>query len=157
MSTLQRRCTIVLFVLAHQPNSSNKFGYWLHSLRKASGKTQREVATAAGIDFTYLSKLEHGKDPAPSEELIERLARVLDVPPEHLLAAAGKVPARVRQRIDQNPRFALLLKRLAESDEAALDRHYRLARVQPFGLASPTTHPQMVDVKLRRQASRRTR
>jgi len=143
--------------LAHQPNSTNKFAYWLQSLRKASGKTQREVAAAAGIDFTYLSKLEHGKDPAPSEELIERLARVLDVPAEHLLAAAGKVPARVRQRIDQSPRFALLLKRLAESDDATLDRHYRLARVQPFGLASPHTDPQPGEIKLRRQTVRRTR
>ncbi len=102
----------------------------MQSLRKAKGKTQREVAAAAGIDFTYLSKLEHGKDPAPSEDLINRLALVLEVPAEYLQAAAGKVPSTVRRRVDENPRFALLLKRLAESDDAILDRHYRLAGVK---------------------------
>jgi transcriptional regulator with XRE-family HTH domain len=117
--------------LDNQPNSNNnRFGYWVQSLRKAKGKTQREVAVAAGIDFTYLSKLEHGKDPAPSEDLIKRLALVLEVPAEYLQAAAGKVPSQVRQRVDQSPRFALLLKRLAESDDAILDRHYRLAGIK---------------------------
>jgi hypothetical protein len=32
--------------------------------------------------------------------------------------------------VDQNPRFALLLKRLAESDDTILDRHYRLAGIK---------------------------
>lgn len=122
--------------LTSQPNSSSeRFGYWLQSLRKAQGKTQREVADAAKINFTYLSKLEHGKDPAPSEDLIERLAVVLEIPAEQLLAAAGKIPLRVRRRVDENPRFALLLKRLADSDDNALDRYYRMAGVASLKIA----------------------
>jgi transcriptional regulator with XRE-family HTH domain len=108
---------------------SHRFGYWVQSLRKAKGKTQREVAAAAGIDFTYLSKLEHGNNPAPSEDLIMRLAGILDVSDDYLLAAAGKVPLQVRQRMDRDPRFALLLRRLADADDATLDKHYRLAQV----------------------------
>ncbi len=144
--------------MASQPNpSADKFGYWLRSLRKASGKTQREVAASAGIDFTYLSKLEHSKDPAPSEELIVRLARVLEVPSDQLLAAAGKVPASVRKRIDQSPRFALLLRRLAEADNASLDKHYRLAHIREFDLAAHAmddAQPQRAGSTIRRRSNR---
>lgn len=145
--------------LGNQPNIpvNNRFGYWVQSLRKAKGKTQREVAAAAGIDFTYLSKLEHGKDPAPSEDLIARLAQVLEVPAEYLQAAAGKIPSQVRRRVDQNPRFALLLKRLAESDDSALDRYYRLAGVKDLKPPSPEPEPASGLLDRKRRPVRRSK
>lgn len=76
------------------------FGQHLRQLRKAKGVTQRELAEKAGIHFTYLSKLETGVMPAPSEKTILALANVLDADIDELFGAAKKIPSYLLERID---------------------------------------------------------
>lgn len=94
------------------------FGRRLRHLRHAAGLTQAALATAAGIDHTYLSKLECGAIEPPSERTVVRLAeRVgLDRPDELLalrddmLLLAGKIPADVRAIILAHPEACRLLR-----------------------------------------------
>jgi transcriptional regulator with XRE-family HTH domain len=69
------------------------FGEKLRQLRKGKMLTLRALAEAAGVDFTYLSKIENGKAGyLPGVDTIRNLARVLAVDPLDLLALADKVP-----------------------------------------------------------------
>jgi transcriptional regulator with XRE-family HTH domain len=53
-------------------------GEAVREIRKARGRTMRDVAEGAGIDWGYLSKIENGRKGA-SSETIDRLAKTLDV------------------------------------------------------------------------------
>lgn len=39
-----------------------RFGEALHDLRRKHGVSQRELAVKTGLDFTYVSKLENGRN-----------------------------------------------------------------------------------------------
>jgi transcriptional regulator with XRE-family HTH domain len=56
----------------------------LRRLRHAKGISQEELAYAAGVNRTYLSKLEKGAS-YPGLEIIAKLATVLEVEPAELL------------------------------------------------------------------------
>ena len=51
----------------------------------------RRLAGRAGVEPSYLSKIERGDQPPPSEDTIRALARELDEDPDVLLALGGKV------------------------------------------------------------------
>ena len=68
------------------------FGQKMRALRRAAGVTQRELAKQVGVDFSYVSKLENGRLPAPAAETIVRFAQILDCTTEDLLAAGQKMP-----------------------------------------------------------------
>ena len=70
-----------------------KFGVRLRELRKQTGMNQRVVAERAGINFTYLSKIESGVMLPPSEELIIKLAKILNADKDELVTLAGKFPS----------------------------------------------------------------
>ncbi|MBI4282896.1 MAG: helix-turn-helix domain-containing protein, partial [Chloroflexi bacterium] len=57
---------------------TRKFGTRLKELREQAGLSQRELADKVGVNFSYLSKIESGATPPPSEKVILRLAEVLD-------------------------------------------------------------------------------
>jgi len=101
------------------------FGETLRNLRRQAGLTQRDLAAVVGIDFTYLSKLENDRDAPPGDETIRRLAGAFKSDPEVLLAAAGKMPRELKQRATKDPRFAMLLRRLADLPEDRLDDVYK--------------------------------
>ena len=92
------------------------FGEYLRGLRKRAGLSQRELAARAGIDFTYLSKIENGRVDPPAEETLRALARVLDADAEALLARARKMPRDLKQLVAQGTaEKALLLRRIAQT------------------------------------------
>jgi transcriptional regulator with XRE-family HTH domain len=68
------------------------FAKLLQDKRRSAGITQRRLAEQAGVDFSYISKMENGHLPPPSAETIERFAGILGCPAEELLAGAGKLP-----------------------------------------------------------------
>lgn len=69
------------------------FGERLREIRREKGLTLREVAERAGIDFTYLSKIENGRIPyTPAVETIRQLADTLKVDSIELLTLANKLP-----------------------------------------------------------------
>ena len=90
------------------------FGERIRELRKASGLTQREFADQLGIDFTYVSKIENGRiEIPPSEQLITRMAALLKVDADELLALAGQFDHRELQKIvAETPEVGALLRRL---------------------------------------------
>lgn len=68
-----------------------QFGSYIRELRKQRDLSLRQLAEDAGIDFTYLSKVETNKIPPPSEEAIVRLADALGADVDELLSLARKV------------------------------------------------------------------
>jgi transcriptional regulator with XRE-family HTH domain len=77
---------------------SNKiFGTQLRELRKKAGLTLRELAEKVNVNFTYLSKIENGALPPPSEKVIRHLAEVLDYDKDELLALAGIIPSDIAE------------------------------------------------------------
>lgn len=69
------------------------FGTRIRELRLERGLTQRELAERAGVDVTYLSKIENDRlEHAPSIKAIQDLARALEVDELELMALANKVP-----------------------------------------------------------------
>ena len=70
----------------------NDFGTVLREKRRAAGLSQRQLADRAALDFSYISKLENGRLPAPAADTAVRLAVILGCPAEDLLSAARKMP-----------------------------------------------------------------
>ena len=61
-----------------------RFGTTVRALRLAQGRTQAELAQAAGISTVYLSHLERGYR-GPSLQAVIRLAGALDLRPSTLV------------------------------------------------------------------------
>jgi HTH-type transcriptional regulator, competence development regulator len=76
---------------------TEKFGVKLRELRKQVGMTQRELAERVNIDFTYLSKIENGVMPPPSEKVILQLAEALNADKDELIILAGRVPSDIAE------------------------------------------------------------
>ncbi len=68
------------------------------------GYSVRQLAARIGIEPSYLSKIERGQQPPPSEQSIASLARELDEDPDMLLALAGKVSSDLTEIIRRHPR-----------------------------------------------------
>ena len=74
-------------------NNKDSFNKKLRELRERSGLSQSELANRVGVSFTYLSKIENGVKPPPSEKVILKLAEVLNCDKDDLMFSAGKVPS----------------------------------------------------------------
>ena len=48
-----------------------------------TGSTYRALAAKTGLSAGYLNHLVHGNRPVPSNDVVETLAKALDVEPEH--------------------------------------------------------------------------
>jgi transcriptional regulator with XRE-family HTH domain len=79
------------------------YGAYLRRSRLDRGLTQKQLAEMVGVDFTYVSKVENGRLPAPSEATITQLAKALKADPDAHLAQAKKVPLDVRSRYASYP------------------------------------------------------
>lgn len=96
------------------------FGVRLRELRKAKGLSQRALADRVEVNFTYLSKIENEKlDFAqyPSEDLIRKLAAVLDADVDELLLLARKIPDEIKQRVIEHPE---VFRKIAQLDDETL-------------------------------------
>lgn len=75
------------------------FGEKMREFRTAANLTQRELAKDSRLNFTYLSKLETGNMPPPSEQLITRLCVALGIrggDRDDLFRLAGRIPEDVQ-------------------------------------------------------------
>lgn len=110
------------------------FGDYLRKVREAlrasdSRFSVRQVAGRVGIEPSYLSKIERGQQPPPSEETIVLLATELNEDPDVLLALAGKVSKELQNIIRHRPKlFSELLKQLKDAPEHAVLRLVREVR-----------------------------
>lgn len=89
----------------------------------------RQVAQRIGVEPAYLSKIERGEMPPPSEETTIRLATELREDPDLLLAMAGKVSSDLQEIIRKRPRlFADLIRQLKSEPDHAILRLVREVR-----------------------------
>lgn len=85
------------------------FGEQLRRLRRGRGLNQRDLAAQADIDFTYISKIENGQTPPPSEKTIQRLAQVLGDDEGTLIKLAGKIASCLTEAMQRNPLLSDLI------------------------------------------------
>jgi len=89
----------------------------------------RQLATRVGIEPSYLSKIERGEQPPPSEETIRALARELGEDVDVLLALGGKVSNDLQRIIRRRPAlFAQLIRDLKDLPDHAVLRLVREVR-----------------------------
>lgn len=84
----------------------------LKDLRKKRALSQRELASKIGVNFTYISKLENGTEPPPSELTLINMARVFEVNRYDFILIAGKVPSDFEQLIRTRKDVQVYLKSL---------------------------------------------
>jgi transcriptional regulator with XRE-family HTH domain len=113
---------------------SNGFGDYVRQRReglreKDRSYSVRQVAQRVGVEPSFLSKVERGEVPPPSEAKILALARELGEDPDVLLALAGKVSSDLRQAILKRPElFATLIRELKDMPDRAVLRLVREVR-----------------------------
>jgi len=114
--------------------SENAFGEHTRTARAALREydrrfSLRQVAMRIGVEPAYLSKVERGQTPPPSEATIRRLAQDLGEDPDILLALAGKVSSDLQAAIRKRPRlFADLIRQLNKAPDHAILRLVREVR-----------------------------
>ena len=85
------------------------FGKRIRELREAKKRIDpkyslRQFAQAAGISATFLSKVETGAFDPPAPDKIKKMAELLEVDSDELLALAGKVDPELPEIIREQPR-----------------------------------------------------
>jgi transcriptional regulator with XRE-family HTH domain len=89
----------------------------------------RKVAAAIDVEPSYLSKVERGEQPPPSEKTVVALAKTLGEDADVLLALAGKVSADLQEIIRKRPKlFAELIRDLKDMPDHAVLRLVREVR-----------------------------
>ncbi len=77
-----------------------ELGTRMRQLRRDRGLTLRALAEAAGVDHTYLSKIENNKPGfKPGAETVRALASALGTDSLELLMLAGKVPPELEHMV----------------------------------------------------------
>ncbi len=110
------------------------FGRFIRNRREElreldSSYSVRQVAGRIDVQPSYLSKVERGEVAPPSEAKIVRLAEVLDVNADVLLALAGKVSSDLMEAIRKRPvLFAELIRELRTAPDTAVLRLVREVR-----------------------------
>jgi HTH-type transcriptional regulator, competence development regulator len=112
----------------------NAFGEYLRQRReerraKNPEFSVRKLAAKVGIEPSYLSKVERGEQPPPSERTVLALARELGEDQDVLLALAGKVSEDLLAIIRKRPKlFAELIRELKNLPDHAVLRLVREVR-----------------------------
>lgn len=100
-------------------------------MQQKSGKafSLRQLAMRIGVEPSYLSKIERGLEPRPSEETTKAIARELGEDPDVLLAMAGKVSSDLQEIIRKRPQlFSQLIRELKDMPDHAVLRLVREVR-----------------------------
>ena len=114
---------------------ANRFGETLKRLRILSGMGLRELARRVDKSAGYLSDVENGHVPPPSEALIVGLAMALGVDKQVLLRAASKMDPELTEYVAQKREAADFLRLARESgfEEEDWERITQLARIARLG------------------------
>lgn len=104
------------------------FGEKLRQLRLLNTLNQRKLAGMVGIDFTYLSKIETGNMPPPSQETIKKLANALKADADELLLLADKVPTDVLDAITGSPEMPSFLRQIRNLPSEDMEKLKKYAK-----------------------------
>ena len=80
------------------------FGAFIRREREGREIGLREMAKKIGVSPTYLSKVERDEFSPPAEDRVRKIAEILDLDPDELLARAGKVSSDLTEIIRRQPR-----------------------------------------------------
>ena len=97
------------------------FGRAIREARRQRGISQKELADRAGIDFTYLSKIENDRMAPPSEKAIAAMAEALEMDADELIRLAGKVPTDLAEFLVTDPEAIKFLRSLQGDVETRQD------------------------------------
>ena len=102
------------------------FGKRVKELRNQQRLTQQKLAVQVSVDVGYISKIEAGKVPPPSEKVIERLALALKISKDELMVLGGRAPKDLEPIITGDVRIPTILRRargLSPQDWAQVERY----------------------------------
>lgn len=94
---VDNQLNICIFVIMNQ-----SFGQLLKNIRRDRGISQRDLAEQVGIDFSYISKIENDRLPPPAAETTIRIAKILGVSEEILLAGSNKISSDMSNAISSS-------------------------------------------------------
>jgi nitrogen PTS system EIIA component len=92
------------------------FGATLRLLRLDAGLSLRDLARTIGVSGAYLSRVEHGHDPAPTPDRLIAIARAIDLPPLLLVELADQTSPLVSSYMSRVPAAASLFLDIARRD-----------------------------------------
>lgn len=91
----------------------------------------RRVALSCGLEPSFLSKIERGITPPPSERKIKAIAEALSLDADVLLALAGKISSDLQEVIRQRPKlFGELIRELKSAPDDGLVRFAKEAKAK---------------------------
>ncbi len=109
-----------------------KFGAFIRREREAKEIGLREMAKKIGVSPTYLSKVERDEFPPLAEDKVRKIAGVLKLDADELLALAGRVATDLTDIIRERPRemadFLRAAKGLTAEDIVRLARQAQRAK-----------------------------
>ncbi len=117
------------------------FGATMHLLRSHAGISLRTLGSRVGVSAAYLSRIEHGHDPAPTGERALAIAEALGIPGPVLLGLVDEIRGDAADWLRVTPtgrRLAAELRR-RELSEAQLARVLAFV-LQEFRTAPGTVH-----------------
>jgi transcriptional regulator with XRE-family HTH domain len=117
--------------------------------RRVAGLRREEVAMLAGVSTDYYVRLEQGRERHPSPQVVEALARALDLDEEagaHLQALAGPRRARPRRRERVSPTLLAMMDAWTATPALILDRCLRVLADNALGRALYAGHDHSRDL-----------
>jgi transcriptional regulator with XRE-family HTH domain len=102
----------VSFISSHMIKIS--LGQRIHELRDKAGLSLRKLADQIGISSPFLSDIELGRR-FPSEEILAKLAKALDVSPDELKQYDTRGPiADLKRLVDSDPKLGFAFRTVVE-------------------------------------------
>jgi transcriptional regulator with XRE-family HTH domain len=90
----------------------------------------RKTAGRIGIEPSYLSKIERGEQPPPSERTVALLAGELELDPDKLLALAGKIAGDVKSAVIRRPEsMPAIVRKLAKKTKTELSAFLKINQI----------------------------
>jgi len=83
-----------------------EFGKLLKELRNKKGISIKKLAPELGLNYSYISKLEHSKV-YPSPKVIKKLSHYFNYNSDELMLSAGKMPEDIGKILKNNPKEAV--------------------------------------------------
>lgn len=100
--------------------TEKSLGNVIYDARIAKDITLREAARQLEIAPSYLSDIENDRR-VPADEVMQRIARLLGLEFDDLMARAGRVGEQAERFLRQQPAAGVLFRRLAETGATAKD------------------------------------
>jgi transcriptional regulator with XRE-family HTH domain len=84
--------------------------------------TLEMTAKSVGVSINYISKLEKGENSNPSDEIIVRLAKTLDLEENSLFESFGKIPLATRLKLESNPTLTKAISQIASNKDLSEEK-----------------------------------